>query len=46
MREAINEGYKTAMKARDARRTATLRVDQRGDQGQGHRGARRGQAGR
>jgi uncharacterized protein YqeY len=26
MREAINEGYKTAMKARDARRTATLRA--------------------
>jgi uncharacterized protein YqeY len=25
MREAISEGYKTAMKARDARRTATLR---------------------
>ncbi|MBI4920330.1 MAG: GatB/YqeY domain-containing protein [Devosia nanyangense] len=25
MREAINEGYKAAMKARDARRTATLR---------------------
>ena len=26
MREAISEGYKTAMKARDARRTATLRA--------------------
>jgi uncharacterized protein YqeY len=25
MREAINEGYKAALKARDARRTATLR---------------------
>ena len=26
MREAINEGYKTALKARDQRRTATLRA--------------------
>jgi uncharacterized protein YqeY len=26
MREAINEGYKAALKARDARRTATLRA--------------------
>ena len=26
MRETISEGYKTAMKARDARRTATLRA--------------------
>ena len=37
MRDEISEGYKTAMKAGDKRRTATLRVDQRRDQGQGHR---------
>ncbi len=43
MREAIGEAYKTALKAGDKRRTATLRADQCRHQGQGHRQSRRRQ---